>query len=103
MDAVDVSKVVGAKIGGVVERHMNELAPELQPFIEQAPEVQAIPDPDERRGASTIVAGKTVATMVIAAVLAQLRGHGCPEGVLEAVVAEARAYERVNSEQAEPS
>lgn len=97
MDAVDVSKVVGAKIGGVVDRLMSELSPEVQGVIEQTAELQALPEED-RRGASAVVAGKTVATMVIASVLAQLRGHGCPEEVLEQVVAEARAFERQNAE-----
>lgn len=100
MDAVDVSKIVNSKIGGVLERVMAELVPEVQPLIAEMPEVQAMATDEERRLASAVVSAKIVATMIVASVLAQLRAHGCPEEMLEQVVAEARAYEQTNAQAA---
>lgn len=96
MDQVDVAKVVQSKIGGVLVRLMDDLVPEVRPLIARSPDLEAVSE-EERSGAATIVAGKVVATMVIASVLAQLRGHGCPDEVLEQVVLEAQAYERANA------
>ncbi len=100
MDPVDVYKLVGAKVGGVLERLMDELVPEVRPHVEIMPDIQALPTEDDRRGAATVVSGRIVATIVISSVLAQLRGHGCPEEVLEEVVAEAREHEQQNAQAA---
>jgi hypothetical protein len=98
MDAVDVSKIVQVKIGGVLERLMDDLVPEIRPLIEQSPDIQALPDGEVRTGTATLVAAKTVATMVITSVLTQLRLRGqFHDAALDQVLREAQDAERRNA------
>ena len=101
MDAVDVSKIVSAKVGGVVERLMNELVPEVKSAIAQRPEIQALPEGPVRSGAADLAAGTGVATLVIASTLALLRKANFPEEAREQVIKNARALDAANTE--EPS
>lgn len=85
MDQVDKAKELQSKIGGVVDRLIDEMIPEFRPIIDQDPS-SGILDDDQRYG----VSGLNVATAVIAAVLTKLRGHGCTEEMLELVVTNAQ-------------
>lgn len=96
MDQVDVSKLIGSKIGAVLERLMNELVPEVKPLIEKAPQLQAVPE-EMRSGAVDLAAATNVATLIVSATLALLRAAHFPEEALEQVVTNAR---RLESEQA---
>lgn len=96
-DAVSLSKTVYAKVGATLATLMNDLVPEIRPIVDKIPELQHIADADQRNGAAQIIGGKVIAVMIVSAILAELRGHGCPEEMLEQVIKDGQAHERANS------